>query len=131
MLVRSLSGVALFVTLAAVCSPAGAQTMTVEEIQKTLAGKRVSLSCVDGTRGSGRYTMAKNFGIITGTYQRPDGTSSKDTGRVRAEGNQLCLKFQKFNGGQEGCFGIVQRAPGSFQFTALGGLVKACDVNVI
>lgn len=109
-------------------SAAFGQSLSAADIQKSLSGKRVSLSCIDGTRGSGRYTMARNFGTIRGKYQKPDGTSASDTGRVRAEGGQLCLTFKVLNGGQEQCFGVRSTGQGKFAFTAAGGLVTACQV---
>jgi hypothetical protein len=75
--------------------------------------KRVTLSCIDGNRGSGRYTMAKNFGTIQAKYQKPDGSSAADTGRVRAEGNQLCLTFKVLNDGQEHASVPAQRGRAS------------------
>jgi hypothetical protein len=111
-----------------VSSTAIAQQLTAADIQKSLSGKRVTLSCIDGSRGSGRYTMAKNFGTIQGKYQKPDGSSAADTGRVRAEGNQLCLTFKVLNDGQEQCFGARSTGQGKFAFTAAAGLVDACQV---
>lgn len=109
-------------------SAAYCQSLAAADIQKSLSGKRVTLSCIDGTRGSGRYIMAKNFGIIQGKYQKPDGSSASDTGRVRAEGNQLCLTFKVLNDGQEQCFGVRSTGEGQFAFTAAAGLVTACQV---
>lgn len=117
----------IFSTLA-FCSPALAQTLTASDIQKSLSGKRVTLSCIDGTRGSGRYIMGKNFGVIKGKYRRPDGSTKSDTGRVRAVGNQLCLTFEVLNDGQEQCFGVRSTGAGRFAFTAAAGLVTACQV---
>lgn len=105
-----------------------AQSLTAADIQKSLNGKKVTLSCIDGTRGSGRYTMAKNFGTIKGNYEKPDGSSASDTGRVRADGNQLCLTFKILNDGQEQCFGVRSTGQGRFAFTAAAGLVTACQV---
>lgn len=109
-------------------SAAFGQSLTASDIQKSLSGKRVTLSCIDGTRGSGRYTMAKNFGIIQGKYQKPDGTVASDTGRVRADGDRLCLTFKVLNDGQEQCFGVRSTGEGQFAFTAAAGLVTACQV---
>lgn len=113
-----------------IASPVHAQTaMTGADIQKALSDKTVRLSCVDGTSGSGRYTMGKNFGIITGTYSPRSGAPASDTGHVRADGDQLCLRFEKLNQGLESCFGVVQKGPGKFAFTVVGGLVTACEVS--
>jgi hypothetical protein len=124
---RILAGAAL----ALLCSAAQAQTISGADIQRQLSDKRVALSCVDGTKGTGRYTMGRNFGTISGAYRRAGGEAMKDTGRVRAQGNRLCLQFRMFNGGEESCFGVVQQAAGQFQFTAAGGLVRVCNVSVI
>jgi hypothetical protein len=112
-------------------SSAFAQSLTGADIQKSLVDKRVSLSCVDGTRGSGSYKMAKNFGIITGRYQRPGGQSEQDVGEVRAEGDQLCLTFKLLNDGREQCFGVRSTGNGRFAVTAVAGLVEACQVAQI
>jgi hypothetical protein len=122
--------------IAAVFGIAGAtvsaqERLTAGAIQQSLADKRVSLSCIDGTTGSGRYVMARNFGTITGIYKRPGGESEKDVGRVRAEGDQLCLKFSILNNGEERCFSVRQQSKGRFAFTAFGGLVNACQVAAL
>lgn len=75
-----------------------AQTvMTAADIQQTLGGKRLSLSCIDGTNGSGIYIMGKNFGTIRGVYRLPGLAPVKDVGRVRA-----CAHFQFAVLGQSG-----------------------------
>lgn len=105
-----------------------AQGLSAVDIQQSLSGKRVSLSCVDGTSGSGRYTMAENFGIITGSYKRPGADLANDVGRVRADGERLCLKFKLLNNGEEQCFGVRSTGGGRFAFTVGGGLIDACQV---
>lgn len=109
-------------------SAAFGQTLAASDIQKSLIGKKVTLSCIDGTRGSGRYIKARNYGIIKGKYQKPDGSIASDTAKVRAEGNQLCLTFKRLNDGQERCFGVRSTGEGKFAFTAAAGLVTACQV---
>lgn len=98
------------------------------EIQTSLIGKRVTLSCADGTRGSGRYTMGTNVGTIRGKYQKPDGSITSDIGKVRVDGDQLCLTFRVLNDGQEQCFGVRSTGKGQFAITAAAGLVTACQV---
>ena len=115
--------------LAAVASTAHAQqALSGADIQKALKDKRVALSCVDGTSGSGRYTMQKNSGTIRGSYSLPPAAPTADTGRVRAQGDTLCLKFSKLNGGQERCFAVSQAGPGRFNFSVAG--FDACTVSV-
>ena len=99
------------------------------DIQKMLKDKRVALDCIDGTSGSGRYTMAKNFGIITGQYKLAGAKPASDSGIVRAQGNNLCVKFKLLNGGNESCFDVAQTAKGKFEFSALG--VRACTISVL
>ncbi len=119
----------LFAMLTA--SPSVAQNVGPSEVQKALGGKRVSLSCADGTTGSGRYVMGRSVGTISGTYQRPDTGPLRDVGRVRAEGDQICLQFKMLNGGREACFGVRQESEKLFTFTRLGGLVNACQVAAL
>ena len=125
--------IAIIVSLAAIfCTPASAQSLSASDIQQSLSGKKVSLSCIDGTRGSGRYTMARNFGTISGRYQKPGSSSAEaDVGRVRAEGNRLCLTFKILNNGQEQCFSVRSTGQGKFAFTAAAGLVDACQVAAL
>ena len=75
--------------------------------------------------------MARYFGTITGTYSRQGGAAQKDVGRVRAQGDQLCLKFNVLNNGEERCFNVRAQGAGRFAFTALGGLVNACQVAAL
>ena len=70
-----------------------------------------------------------NFGTITGSYKRPGGKLESDVGKVRAQGDQLCLTFKVLNNGEEQCFGVRSKAGGQFVFTAAGGLVEACQVS--
>lgn len=111
-----------------VSSAAFGQAVTASDIQKSLSGKRVTLSCIDGTRGSGRYTVAKNIGTIRGKYRNPDGSVASGVGRVRADGDQLCLTVKGLNDGREQCFGVRSTGGGTYDFTAAAGLVTACQV---
>lgn len=120
------------VAVFALAQPAQAQdVMPASAIQKMLGGKRVTLTCIDGTSGRGRYVMARNFGTIAGTYQRPGRGPENDVGRVRANGDQLCLKFRALNGGQDRCFNVRQETESTFAFTALGGIVRVCEVTAL
>ena len=99
------------------------------DIQKMLKDKRVALDCIDGTSGSGRYTMAKNFGLIKGRYQLAGAKAATDTGVVRAQGNNLCVRFKLLNGGNESCFDVARTGAGKFEFSASG--IRACTISVL
>ena len=115
--------------LAALAASAQAQqALSGADIQKALKDKRVALSCVDGTSGSGRYTMQRNSGTIKGSYAVPPASPVADSGQVRAQGDSLCLKFAKLNAGQERCFAVSQAGPGRFDFSFAG--ISACQVSV-
>ena len=114
----------------AMCGSAGAQqVLSGAEIQALLKNKRVSLACVDGSHGSGTYTMARNFGTIRGRYSAANAPPVSDTGTVQAQGNDLCVQFQKLNGGNQTCFAVSQTGRGQFAFSAFG--IKACALKVI
>ena len=117
--------------LAAVFGAGGAsaqETLSGAQIQSALKDKSVVLNCIDGTKGTGRYTMGRNFGTIRGTYSRPRSEPVSDVGQVRAEGDRLCLRFNMLNAGEEKCFSVAKTAPGRFQFSL--GFVQACEVVV-
>ena len=124
-----------FVALAAALSTgfagfAYAQTaLSGADIQKTLKDKRVALACIDGTSGSGRYTMQKNSGTILGSYSKPGAAPVADVGQVRAQGNNLCLRFKLLNSGEEKCFDVSQTGPSRYSFSVSG--VNACTLKVI
>ena len=126
MKIALLAYTALFASLAATAH--AQQAMSGADIQKALKDKRVALSCIDGTNGSGRYTMQKNSGTITGSYARPPDAPVADVGQVRAEGDNLCLRFKVLNAGAERCFGVSGAGPGKFNFSVSG--VNACSVSV-
>lgn len=104
------------------------QALSGADIQKALKDKSVSLSCIDGTNGSGHYTMQKNSGTITGSYAHPPAAPVADVGQVRAEGDSLCIQFKNLNAGAERCFGVSEAGPGKFSFSVSG--VNACAVSV-
>ena len=109
-------------------SASAQESLSGADIQKALKDKRVSLSCIDGTQGSGRYTMQKNSGTITGSYARPPAPAVADAGQVRAQGDNLCLRFKLLNGGEERCFTVSEAGAGKFNFAVSG--VNACTVAV-
>lgn len=105
------------------------QGLSGADIQKLLKNKRVSLSCIDGTSGAGKYTMARNFGLIKGNYTKAGAKPVSDTGIVRAQGNNLCVRFEVLNAGNENCFDVLQTGRGQFQFSFSG--VKACTLSAL
>ena len=105
------------------------QGLSGADIQKLLKNKRVSLSCIDGTRGAGQYTMARNFGIIRGTYAKAGEKPVSDKGIVRAQGSNLCVRFEILNAGNENCFDVFQTGRGKFQFSSSG--IKACTLAAL
>jgi hypothetical protein len=100
------------------------------DVQKAFTGKRISLSCSDGTQGSGAYRVTSGRGTISGTYTRPGTSQVKDTGTVRVEGDNLCLRFKLLGGGSENCFVVARTSARSFTFTVAGGLVQACTATI-
>lgn len=112
----------------AIAAPSAAQqSLAGADVQKMLKNKRVSLACIDGTNGSGRYTMQENAGTILGSYTLPGRAAVADAGQVRAQGDTLCLTFKMLNGGAERCFDVSQTAPGKFKFAVSG--YDACTVS--
>jgi hypothetical protein len=127
MAIRSLTGIALALTLAGLSSSARADSLTGGQAEQALIGKRVDISCADGTKANGRYSMGKNSGIITGIYQKAGKPPIKQVAVTRLDGSRLCLRFQDDN--DESCFGVTRSSPSNFKFTKFGGLFNACDVN--
>jgi hypothetical protein len=97
------------------------------DAQRALKGKRIALNCVDGTTGNATY---RGDGKIIGTYSLSGKPAVKDTGTVRAAGQQLCLKFNVIDDGAENCFGVSQTSARTFTFSAAGGSVPACNVAI-
>jgi hypothetical protein len=128
MSIRSLTGIALALTLAGLSS-ARADSLTGEQAEQALIGKHVDISCADGTKASGRYSMGKNSGVITGTYQKAGRPPIKQVAVTRFDGSRLCLRFR--NDDDESCFGVTRSSPSNFKFTKFGGLLNACDVQAM
>jgi hypothetical protein len=97
------------------------------DAQRALKGKRIALNCVDGTTGNAIY---RGDGKIVGTYSQSGKPAVKDTGTVRAAGQQPCLKFNVIDDGAENCFGVSQTSARTFTFSAAGGSVPACNVAI-
>lgn len=116
--------------LAAATASAVAQDQSASSILNAFSGKSLSLSCGDGTRAVGRYTMTKTAGKLTGLYSPPNEEPTREVGTLRASGEMVCLTFRKLDGGAERCFGVVQMSPTQYTFTVASGLVSACNVAV-
>jgi hypothetical protein len=129
MAVRYFAGIAVALTLAGVSSAARADSLTGEQAEQALIGKRVDISCADGTKANGRYSMGKNSGIIAGTYQKRGRAPVKQVAVTRLDGNKLCLRFRDDD--DESCFGVTMNSPSNFKFTKFGGLINACDVKAM
>lgn len=94
-----------------------------------LAGQKFSFACVDGTRGEASYTRA---GTATAAYRLPtagdDAAVQRDHGRVRAEGGNVCIRWNNLNGGTEGCYRMTERRPGQYRIAA--GQTRWCDLRI-
>ncbi len=116
------------VVVAFAAQPADAQqAMKAADIQKMLQNKSIALTCKDGTNASGRYKMTKTAGVISGTYAKPGMQPMRDEGQVRAEGDNLCIRFKTLNNGDERCFGVTQVATNRYRLSVSG--FDACDVT--
>jgi hypothetical protein len=122
--------VCVFVTLIAGTASSAAQDQSGSSILQTFSGKSLSLSCGDGTKAVGRYTMTNSAGKLTGLYSAPNEEPSREVGNLRAAGDMVCLTFRKLDDGAERCFGVVQMSPNQYTFTVAAGLVSACNVIV-
>lgn len=124
---RSVAAAGIVVALAT--SPALAdRVMSGSEVHQLLAGQTFDFNCVDGTRGEASYNRA---GVATASYRLPsagdDAAMQKDHGRVRAEGENLCIRWNSLNGGEEGCYKITERRPGQYRIS--DGQIRWCDFN--
>ena len=99
------------------------------EIQKSLKGKRVAFACIDGSSGTGRYTMRRNSGTLLGSYGKAGQMPIADAAQVRAQGTSLCLRFRTLNNGEERCFDVSQTGPRSYNFSLAG--ISACTLSVL
>lgn len=99
------------------------------EAQKLLSGQSFDFYCVDGTRGEARYA---NSGMATANYRlpsAPDGAAMlKDQGRVRTEGENVCIRWNNLNSGEEGCFRVSERQPGKYRI-ATTDRIRWCDLS--
>lgn len=100
------------------------------EAQQLLAGQAFDFNCVDGTRGEATYARS---GVATASYLLPtasnDAARQKDQGRVRTEGDSICIRWNNLNGGEEGCFRMSERRPGTYRI-ATEDKIRWCDLSV-
>lgn len=98
------------------------------EAHQKLAGQTFDFSCVDGTRGQATYAKS---GVATASYRLPtaevDATMLNDRGSVRANGDNVCIRWGKLNGGDEGCYKMTERRPGQYRIAE--GQMRWCDLN--
>lgn len=119
--------------LAAACTlvaPALAdRVLSGPEAEKLLAGQTFDFSCVDGTQGKASYA---NSGVATASYRLPsapgDAAMLKDRGRVRTEGENICIRWNNLNAGEEGCFRVSERQPGKYRI-ATADRIRWCDLS--
>lgn len=98
------------------------------EAHQMLAGQTFAFNCVDGTRGHATYAQS---GVATASYRLPtagdDAAIQRDQGRVRANGDNLCIQWNKLGGGEEGCYRMTERRPG--QYRIADGHIRWCDLS--
>jgi hypothetical protein len=113
-----------------VAAPALAETiLSGTDAHQRLAGQTFDFNCVDGTRGQATYGKS---GVATASYRLPtageDAAIQKDHGRVRSEGNNVCIRWNNLNGGNEGCYRMTERRPGVYRIAE--GQLRWCELSV-
>ncbi len=98
------------------------------EAHRMLSGQTFEFNCVDGTRGEASYAKS---GVATASYRLPtagsDAALQRDQGRVRANGENLCIRWGTLNGGQEGCYRMTERRPGVYRIAE--GQLRWCELS--
>lgn len=98
------------------------------EAHQMLSGQTFDFNCVDGTRGQATYAKS---GLATASYRLPtagdDAAVQKDQGRVRPNGDSVCIRWNSLNGGEEGCYKMTERRPGQFRIAE--GQARWCDLT--
>ena len=104
------------------------RAMTGSEAQTLLAGRRFEFNCIDGTSGWASYERS---GLAKAIYRMPNMRETAmevaDTGRVRSAGNDLCIRWQQLNFGEEGCYRMTQYSPGRYRI-ATSDQGRWCDL---
>jgi hypothetical protein len=122
---------AAFVAASVLAAPAFAERLlTGAEAHALLSGQRFSFFCVDGTRGEASYNKS---GVATANYRLPvspnEGEMLTDHGRVRHQGESVCIRWNTLNGGAEACFRMTERQPGRYRI-ATDDRIRWCDLTV-
>jgi hypothetical protein len=98
------------------------------EAHQMLSGQTFEFNCVDGTRGEASYAKS---GVATASFRLAgagdDAAVQRDHGRVRAEGENLCVRWGTLNGGKEGCYKMVERRPGMYRISE--GQLRWCELT--
>lgn len=115
------------ISVALFASPALAdRVLSGAEAHQMLSGQTFEFNCVDGTRGEASYAKS---GVATANFRlsgaNADAAVQRDHGRVRAEGENLCIRWGTLNGGKEGCYKMVERRPGMYRISE--GQLRWCE----
>ena len=102
--------------------------LTGTEAHQRLAGQTFDFNCVDGTRGEATYGKS---GDATARYRLATASDNaalqKDQGHVRANGENVCIRWTTLNGGEEGCYRMTERKPGQYRIAE--GRIRWCDLS--
>jgi hypothetical protein len=123
-----LASLALTFVILAPAAALADKALTGAEMQKALSGKRFNLACADGTKGSGSYSGGVAKAAYTRPSSRDDAGSDTDQAAVRAHGPEICLSWQKLNGGGEGCYGVIEKSEGGYRLASANG--GWCDITL-
>jgi hypothetical protein len=109
-------------------TPAFAQrAISGTEAVKLLSGRSFQIACFNGTRGRGHFS---DQGIVHISYKRSSSSASspeeKDRAVVRVRGPELCISWNNFGGGGEGCYPVTEYGSGMYR---IGGSTVWCDVK--
>ena len=122
---------AAVVAATVVAAPALAERLlSGAEAHALLAGQRFNFFCVDGTRGEASYAKS---GVAVANYRLPvspnEGEMLTDHGRVRTDGDNICIRWKTLDGGTESCFRMTERQPGRYRI-ATEDRIRWCDITV-
>jgi hypothetical protein len=102
------------------------------EAKNLLAGRQFDFICVDGTRGRANYHQGG--GAATAVFRVPtsrdDAMEQQDQGLVRTTGDDVCIRWQRLNDGQEGCYRMTERKPGLYRI-ATNDQARWCDLDLL
>lgn len=125
--IRTIAAASLAVSLGSSAALAD-RVLSGPEAQQMLSGQTFDFSCVDGTRGQATYGKS---GVATASYRLPgtgdDAAIQKDQGRVRTNGENICIRWSTLNGGEEGCYKMSERRPGQYRIAE--GQARWCDLT--